>query len=108
MNARDAVWIARRFQGPERSGNGGYVAGRVGTALAGVIEGGLVPQVTLRMPPPLERELELVTDPSGARLLDGETVVASAVPVDSEFLADATVIRSCRRRLARPRRRTAG
>jgi hypothetical protein len=91
MSTREAVWIARRFQGPERSGNGGYVAGRVGTALAGVIDGGLVPQVTLRMPPPLERDLELLADPSGARLLDGETLVANAVPVDSEFLADATV-----------------
>jgi hypothetical protein len=85
------MWIAKRFQGPDRSGNGGYVAGRVGTVLADVIGSGQVPQVTLRMPPPMERELELVADASGARLTDGESLVAGAVPVDSDFLADATI-----------------
>jgi hypothetical protein len=91
MGERQTVVIARRFQGPERSGNGGYVAGRVGTALAGVIGSAMVPQVTLRMPPPLERELELVADPEGAQLLDGESVVAGGLPVAAEFLADAAI-----------------
>ncbi|WP_433162010.1 hypothetical protein [Kribbella sp. CA-247076] len=87
----DAVWIARRFQGPERSGNGGYVAGRVGTVLARALDDGRVPQVTLRMPPPLERDLDLVAGHEDARLLDGEAVVASAVPVAAEVLHDATI-----------------
>ncbi|MFI7065878.1 hypothetical protein ACIBL3_33105 [Kribbella sp. NPDC050124] len=85
------MWIAKRFQGPERSGNGGYVAGQVGTALAGLIDAGTVPQVTLRMPPPLERELDLRADASGAWLSDGESLVANAVPVGADFLADAVV-----------------
>ncbi|TDD19220.1 hypothetical protein E1218_24495 [Kribbella turkmenica] len=91
MNDRETVWIARRFQGPERSGNGGYVAGRVGTALASALDGGLVPQVTLRTPPPLERDLDLVAGPEGARLLAGESLVATAVPVAADFLGDAAV-----------------
>jgi hypothetical protein len=85
------VRVERRFQGPERSGNGGYVAGLVGTALAGKIGPDMVPKVTLRMPPPLEKELELVADADGARLLDADSLVAQAVPVDVDYLADATI-----------------
>ncbi|TCC20457.1 hypothetical protein [Kribbella speibonae] len=81
------VRVERRFQGPERSGNGGYVAGLVGTALAAGLGPEAVPKVTLRMPPPLEKDLEL----AAGRLTDGDAVVAEAVPVDSEFLADATI-----------------
>ncbi|WP_327637638.1 hypothetical protein OHB24_04365 [Kribbella sp. NBC_00482] len=81
------VRVERRFQGPERSGNGGYVAGLVGTALAADLGPGSVPKVTLRMPPPLEKDLEL----GAGRLTDGDALVAEAVPVDSEFLADATI-----------------
>ncbi|WP_405061823.1 hypothetical protein OG474_09275 [Kribbella sp. NBC_01505] len=85
------VRVERRFQGPDRSGNGGYVAGLVGTALAAELGEGLVPKVTLRVPPPMERDLELVATGAGAQLLDGTTVVADAVPVESDFLAEATV-----------------
>ncbi|TDD45951.1 hypothetical protein E1263_37610 [Kribbella antibiotica] len=86
-----SVWIERRFQGPARSGNGGYVAGLVGTALAGVLADGLVPQVTLRVPPPMEVDLELVVSSAGAQLLAGEQLVAGAVPVSAESLTDAVV-----------------
>ncbi|WP_406051151.1 hypothetical protein [Kribbella sp. NBC_00889] len=85
------VRVERRFQGPKRSGNGGYVAGQVGTALAARIDAGVVPRVTLRMPPPIEKDLTLDADVEGARLTDGEAVVADAVPVDADFLADATI-----------------
>lgn len=81
------VRIERRFQGPERSGNGGYVAGLVGTTMAAELDGSHVPKVTLRMPPPLEKDLEL----TAGRLTDGDTLVAEGVAVDSEFLADATI-----------------
>jgi hypothetical protein len=81
------VRVERRFQGPERSGNGGYVAGLVGTALAADLGPESVPEVTLRMPPPLEKDLELCA----GRLTDGDALVAEALPVDSEFLADATI-----------------
>jgi hypothetical protein len=86
-----SVRIERRFQGPARSGNGGYVAGLVGTALAGVLDEGLVPQVTLRVPPPMEVDLELEVSPEGAQLRNGEQLVAGAVPVAADFLTDATV-----------------
>jgi hypothetical protein len=81
------VRVERRFQGPERSGNGGYVAGLVGTAVAAELDGSHVPKVTLRMPPPLDKDLEL----ADGRLTDGDVLVADAVPVGSDFLTDATI-----------------
>jgi hypothetical protein len=87
----NSVRVDRRFQGPERSGNGGYVAGLVGTALAIRLDETLVPKVTLRMPPPLEKDLHLAADGNGAQLTDADSVVAHAVPVDSDVLADATI-----------------
>ena len=47
----DTVTIDRRFRGPLDSANGGYAAGLLGSRLPGVA------QVTLRLPPPLERPL---------------------------------------------------
>lgn len=64
--------IERRFRGPPRSGNGGYVCGR----LAEFIDGDC--RVRLLRPPPLEQELSVVADASGASLMDGEQVVAQA------------------------------
>lgn len=86
-----SVRIGRRFQGPARSGNGGYVAGLVGTALAAELGDGVVPQVTLRVPPPMEIDLELVVTADGGQLLDGTSPIATAVPVETGFLVDATV-----------------
>jgi hypothetical protein len=91
MSERQVVRVGRRFQGPAQSGNGGYVAGRVGTALAELIGDGMVAQVTLRMPPPLEQDLELAADASQAQLLSGGGVVAVGKPVAADFLADATI-----------------
>ena len=66
------VTIARRFCGPPDSANGGYTCGLVAAALPGTV------QVTLRQPPPLDRELQLLRTPDGAVLTDGATVVAEA------------------------------
>ncbi|MGE5690878.1 MAG: hypothetical protein ACM33B_10020 [Pseudomonadota bacterium] len=68
--------IDPRFNGPPGSGNGGYTAGVVAGLVGGPAE------VTLRVPPPLGRELGW----DGARLLDGATVVAEghAANVDVE------------------------
>ena len=64
--------IGRRYCGPPNSGNGGYVCGR----LARHIPGGA--EVTLRAPPPLEKQLGVVTAADGIwELRDGATVVAS-------------------------------
>ncbi|GGU05783.1 hypothetical protein [Actinomadura citrea] len=69
--------IERRFHGPDGSGNGGYVAGR----LAGRVPIDTV-TVTLRRPPPLDTELRVtVEDERGhsARLWDGDRLVAEAL-----------------------------
>jgi hypothetical protein len=65
-----SVSIAARFNGPQRSGNGGYAAG----ALAAFI--GEPAEVSLRSPVPLDTELRVVTEEDGSmRMLDGETLV---------------------------------
>lgn len=72
MGAR--VVIPARFNGPPSSGNGGYSCGVLGTLI------GERAEVTLRAPPPLERELsiDVATDRGERRwrMMDGESVVA--------------------------------
>lgn len=72
--------IPARFNGPPGSGQGGCTAGLLARA-AGRPRGPLA--VSLRMPPPLERDLAVVTGEDGsARLLDGDVLVAEAAPAD--------------------------
>jgi hypothetical protein len=68
------VTIERRFRGPLASGNGGYSAGLLARFVDGPAE------VTLRRPPPLERPLSVVPADGRLLLLDGDEVVAEAVP----------------------------
>lgn len=70
----DTISIPRRFCGPPTSGNGGYTAGLLARHIDGPAE------VTLRKPPPLERLLRVETDSAGARLMDGDALVAAARP----------------------------
>jgi hypothetical protein len=68
--------IAARFNGPLRSGNGGYAAG----ALAAFV--GEPAEVSLRSPVPLDTELEVVDREDGSvRMLAGETLVCEGRPV---------------------------
>ena len=69
------VVVDGRFNGPPGSGNGGYVCGVLGSAVAG-------PAVsTLRKPPPLGRELDLRIGADGqVELIDGEQPIGTAVP----------------------------
>jgi len=69
-----AIVIARRFRGPETSGNGGYTAGLIAREL-----GGREVEVTLRLPPPLEEPLRVGDD---GRVWDGEALVAEARPAE--------------------------
>ncbi|HXK16573.1 MAG TPA: hypothetical protein VNG33_02120 [Polyangiaceae bacterium] len=64
--------IAQRFCGPPDSANGGYTAGLLAKNLQGAVE------VTLRRPPPLERELSLLVAEERARLCDGDLLIAEA------------------------------
>lgn len=68
----DWITIDERFCGPPRSGNGGYVCGRVA---AGLGDGAVV---RLKAPPPIGRPLRLETTAASARLFDGEAIVAEA------------------------------
>jgi hypothetical protein len=90
----EPIVIAKRYRGPESSGNGGYTSGlvaeRVGRlAGAGVVGVGVgAIEVTLRVPPPLERPLR-VAEAGGAavQVFDGETLVAEgrAAELDLEL-----------------------
>jgi hypothetical protein len=74
----DTLTIDPRFNGPPDSGNGGYTCGR----LAGFVEAPAV-EVTLRLPPPIGRGLEVEhSDEGGARLVDGESLIAEARPTE--------------------------
>jgi hypothetical protein len=70
------VTIDRRYRGPRTSANGGYAAGLLGSRLAGAA------QVTLRLPPPLERPLTVRRDGDRLLLEDGDALVAEATPGD--------------------------
>jgi hypothetical protein len=73
------VTIARRYRGPEGSANGGYAAGLLAAFLNRPAE------VTLRLPPPLERPLAIEQRGEAAVLLDGAAVVAEATPAEVEL-----------------------
>ena len=70
--------IDRKFRGPAESANGGFTCGLLASFMHGPAE------VTLRLPPPLERPLEVVTD-GPLQLRDGEEVVAEAVAAQLEL-----------------------
>lgn len=75
-----SIIIDRRYCGPPNSANGGYVCGR----LARHIPGGA--EVTLRAPPPLDTQLDVVATGEGLwELRDGATVVATARPTGLEL-----------------------
>ncbi len=70
------VIIKNRFCGPAQSGNGGYTVGLLASEL------GFNAEVTLRVPPPLDRPLQLVKNADGIKLMDGNMLVAEAKPCD--------------------------
>jgi hypothetical protein len=74
----DAVTIDARFCGPPGSANGGYTCGRVAAAL-----GDGPAEVTLRVPPPLDRPLALEARDDRVVLLDGDVLVAEGRRADA-------------------------
>ncbi len=80
------IVFERRFRGPLTSANGGYACGR----LAAYVEAPEV-EVTLRLPPPLERPLEVRRSGETWQLLDGHALVAEARPSAVELEAPAPV-----------------
>ena len=79
------VFIARRFRGPNDSGNGGYTCG----LLAGFVGGAA--EVTLRLPPPLDRPLRVERAGERVLLMDGEALVAEAVAAEVDVSPPAVV-----------------
>jgi hypothetical protein len=69
------ITLPRRYRGPRTSANGGYACGR----LAAFVDADDV-EVTLRLPPPLDRPLEVVREEGVARLFDDAAIVAEARP----------------------------
>ena len=72
--------IDRHFRGPTESANGGYTSGLLASLLHGPAE------VTLRLPPPLERPLQVEWDDARRRveLRDGGELVAEATVAEVE------------------------
>jgi len=64
--------ISSRFCGPPKSGNGGYVCGKLAAHVPGCAS------VRLKAPPPLETELRIEVRDSEARLLHGASVIGEA------------------------------
>jgi hypothetical protein len=77
----ESLTIDRRYRGPLDSANGGYAAGLLGSRVGSAAE------VTLRLPPPLERPLEVRRDGERLLLLDGERLVAEAAHGDHGLAA---------------------
>ena len=67
------ITFPRLYRGPLTSANGGYACGRL-AAFVGAEE----VEVTLRLPPPLDRPLAVERDGNVVRLLDGDALVAEA------------------------------
>ena len=74
LSGENTITIDRRYRGPLHSANGGYAAGR----LAGFVDGPA--EVTLRLPPPLDRPLTVAESDGKVLLLDAEALVAEARP----------------------------
>jgi hypothetical protein len=90
------IVLRRRYRGPLTSANGGYACGR----LAAFVHADEV-EVTLRLPPPLDRPLAIENEDGRVLLLDGDDLVAEAraAPVQIEpppavSLEDAAAARS--------------
>ena len=75
----ETVRIDRRFQGPPRSGNGGYACGLTACRLAGTTA------VRLKAPPPLDTDLRLETSEDHARLFHDDLLVAEAKPAELDL-----------------------
>lgn len=73
--------IARRFRGPRTSANGGYAAGLLAQAF-----GAPAVEVTLRLPPPLERSLTVSWEGERLLLWDGQALVAEAASGDPDVV----------------------
>jgi hypothetical protein len=64
--------VSERFRGPPRSGNGGYVCGRIARHLRGTVS------ARLKAPPPLDTQLRLESSADEARLFHDTQLIGEA------------------------------
>ena len=90
------ITLDRRYRGPLTSANGGYACGRL-AAFVGAEE----VEVTLRLPPPLDRPLVVEDEDGRVTLRDGGALVAEARPgrLDLELVAGTGEMPSAVRRM---------
>ena len=86
LSGKNTLTIGRRYRGPLHSANGGYAAGLLATHVDGPAE------VTLRLPPPLDRPLLVTTEDDRVLLLDGEALVAEARPARVDLTPPAVSV----------------
>ena len=72
----EILTISRRFCGPSKSGNGGYVCGRIARHISGPAT------VKLRIPPPIEVPLQIERSEGIVKLLHGTEVVGEGGPAE--------------------------
>jgi len=75
----ETLTIDRRFRGPDHSGNGGYVCGRIARHVPGTAT------VRLAIPPPLDTPLEVDVTDGVARLMAGTTLVGEGRPAELDI-----------------------
>jgi hypothetical protein len=66
----ESMIVSRRFCGPSNSGNGGYVCGRIARHISGPAT------VRLFSPPPLETELQIVSEDNVVKLFHESLLIA--------------------------------
>lgn len=71
--------ITKTYCGPPNSGNGGYTAGLIASFLD------FAPQITLRLPPPLDEVLRLNFDHQKAELYSNTQLIAEAIPTEFDL-----------------------
>lgn len=103
-NSGDGIVIPARYNGPPSSGNGGYVCGRVAALVDGA-QDDMWPEVTLRLPPPLDTPLEVHRNDGGVSLLHEGTVIAEGrlapgAGLDIPAVPDTQAILEARSRFA--------
>jgi hypothetical protein len=81
----ETLTIDRRFRGPERSGNGGYVCGRIARHVPGTAT------VRLAIPPPLDTSLQVDVTDGVVRLLSGTTLVGEGRAAQLDIAAPEPV-----------------
>src|SRR5215203_3080014 len=77
--------VPHRFHGPPSSGNGGWTAGALAERLT-VDDRGTAITVALRLPPPLDVPLEVITTDAGVAALHDGRPVAEARPAPAALV----------------------